>query len=185
MRVLRAGGLATVQDLGWTGYRAIGLPPGGAADRGALRIANALAGAGPDAAAVEVALGELEIEFEDDRTFAATGAVGQLRLDGGAVPPGTGLRAHRGQRLRLAPDPAARFAYLAVGGGIAAPPTLGSRATYLPAALGGWQGRRLAAGDRIPLGPAGPPGGPDPGLTARFEGPIRVTTGPQIGRAHV
>lgn len=179
MRVVRAGGLATLQDLGWRGYRALGLPPGGAADRAALRIANALAGADPEGAAIEIALGEIEVEFEDDRTFAATGAVGLLRLDGGDIEPGTSARARRGQRLRVTPDHAGRFAYLAVAGGITSPATLGSRATYLPAALGGWQGRRLAAGDQLPLGAARPPGGPDPGEAARPGGPIRITTGPQ------
>lgn len=180
MRLVRAGGLATVQDLGWVGYRSIGLPPGGAADRASLRIGNALAGNADGLAGLEIALGEVEFEFESDRVFAATGAVGTLHLDGTEVPAWTTVAARTGQRCRLAPDRRGRFAYLAVGGGIDVPTMLGSRATYLPGSLGGYQGRRLAAGDRLPLGAVaeairlGTTGRP-PAAT----GPVRIAAGPQ------
>jgi antagonist of KipI len=36
------------------------------------------------------------------------------------------------------------------------PPVLGSRATYLPSAFGGVDGRALRPGDRLPVGKAGP-----------------------------
>jgi antagonist of KipI len=42
-------------------------------------------------------------------------------------------------------------AYLAVAGGIALNPMLGSRSTYLPAKFGGLEGRALRAGDVLPL----------------------------------
>ncbi len=180
MRIIRAGGLGTVQDLGWSGYRSIGLPPGGAADRTALRIGNALAGNPDGLAGFEIALGEMEVEFESDRVFAATGAVGTLHLDGSAVPSWTTVAARSGQRCRLAPDRHGRFAYLAIGGGVDVPRTLGSRATYLPGGLGGYRGRRLAPGDHLPLGPAGDT--VRPGTTRQAStavGAIRVTAGPQ------
>jgi urea carboxylase len=41
--------------------------------------------------------------------------------------------------------------YLAVSGGIDVPPLFGSRATYTMGALGGFEGRALSAGDRLPL----------------------------------
>jgi biotin-dependent carboxylase-like uncharacterized protein len=48
--------------------------------------------------------------------------------------------------------------YLAVAGGIDVPPVFGSRATHLLSRLGGWQGRALRAGDRLPIGsPVAPP----------------------------
>ena len=47
-------------------------------------------------------------------------------------------------------------AYLALAGGIAVPLALGARATDLQAGLGGWQGRALRGGDRLPLGAAAP-----------------------------
>jgi len=44
-------------------------------------------------------------------------------------------------------------AYLAVSGGIAVEPWLGSRSTYLLASVGGLEGRALKAGDLVPVGP--------------------------------
>ncbi|HKI63853.1 MAG TPA: biotin-dependent carboxyltransferase family protein, partial [Burkholderiales bacterium] len=44
-------------------------------------------------------------------------------------------------------------AYLAIAGGIALEPVLGSRSTYLPARFGGLEGRALRAGDTLPLAP--------------------------------
>ena len=44
-------------------------------------------------------------------------------------------------------------AYLGVAGGIDVPLVLGSRSTHLKARLGGFMGRALAAGDRVPIGP--------------------------------
>ncbi|BCQ64150.1 hypothetical protein PBOI14_59000 [Pseudomonas sp. Boi14] len=45
-------------------------------------------------------------------------------------------------------------AYLAVAGGIDVPLVLGSRSTYALGTLGGFQGRRLVAGDELPVGVA-------------------------------
>ncbi|MBI1682044.1 allophanate hydrolase, partial [Citrobacter portucalensis] len=43
-------------------------------------------------------------------------------------------------------------AYLAVAGGIDVAEVLGSRSTYALGALGGFQGRKLLAGDLLPIG---------------------------------
>jgi len=45
-------------------------------------------------------------------------------------------------------------AYLAVAGGIDVPTVLGSRATYVRAAIGGYEGRALRAGDLLAVGAA-------------------------------
>ncbi len=46
--------------------------------------------------------------------------------------------------------------YLAVAGGIDVPVVLGSRSTYALGTLGGFSGRKLAAGDKLPVGSARP-----------------------------
>jgi len=65
---------------------------------------------------------------------------------------------------------------------------MGSRSTYLPGGFGGFEGRRLKAGDLLPVGPAmhtrlggqvHPRAAPDAGAE---EMPIRVTRGPQWDR---
>jgi allophanate hydrolase subunit 2 len=65
---------------------------------------------------------------------------------------------------------------------VAVSPVLGSRSTYLPTGLGGFRGRRLAAGDVLPVGPA-PAWSPPPGTTGpEFEpstAAVRIVPGPQ------
>lgn len=180
LEIVKASGLATIQDLGWEVGRAIGLPRSGAMDRASLRLANALVGNQDDHAGIELALGPFSARFDDDRSFAFTGGLtGQL--DGVAVPNDTTNLARAGQRLELRPTARPRFGYLALAGGIAIPPTLGSRSTYLPTGIGGHQGRRLATGDRLPLGlaTAAPPPGFSLGGIMEEPGPIRVIPGPQ------
>lgn len=144
----------TVQDLGWRAYRAVGMPVGGAMDRWALQVANFVAGNAPDVAALEWALGGGALRFERDMAIAIAGASATATLRGAAVPACTTLVARRGDELRIERIDEGRFVYVAVRGGIAVPPLLGSRSTYLPARFGGLEGRRLAAGDRLPVGPA-------------------------------
>ena len=75
IEIIAASGLVTVQDLGWKTGRAIGLPQGGAIDAPALMAANALAGAEPDAAGLEVGAGSVSVRFGVPARFAVTGAV--------------------------------------------------------------------------------------------------------------
>ncbi len=85
-----------------------------------------------------------------------------------------------GWALSLEPEETC-FGYVAISGGVAVSPFLGSRATYHRAGFGGHEGRPLAAGDRLPLGPDNRSVRP---LQLRSppeisEGPIRVIPGPQ------
>ena len=73
-------------------------------------------------------------------------------------------------------------AYLAVAGGFALPPFMGSLSTYARAGVGGFEGRKLAAGDALPLALEQAPPGDDRKLGGPFDygsGPIRVVWGPQ------
>ena len=77
-------------------------------------------------------------------------------------------------------------AYLAVSGGFDVPVVLGSLATHLPTATGGWQGRALRRDDYVPLGPASPIGLRAHSHTSvTFDaGPsaVRVMAGPDVER---
>lgn len=181
MLVVRAG-VATVQDLGRPGYRAAGLPPGGAADRFALRLANTLVGNAETAAAIEIALGDFEFEAAAAGTVGTAGAIASVAVGDLTFPGGAGLSVRPGDRVRVRPDPAGRFGYLAVSGGIDVPLVLGSRSTYLPTGLGGQAGRRLQAGDRLRVGTsAGPAARRAAPAIPREDRPIRLCAGPQAG----
>ena len=159
IRVEKAGPLTTVQDAGRPGYRAAGVPLGGAMDRRALAEANLLCGNAPDAAALEMTVAGGVLRFERDGHAALAGADLEARLDGEPRPAGASFAVHRGAVLSFGVARAGVRGYLAVRGGIDVPPVLGSRSTLLVAGLGGFAGRALRAGDLVPVGVAP---GPDP-----------------------
>jgi len=103
------------------------------------------------------------------------GASGRRRL-----APWQAVRMEPGETLTLGRVETGTTAVLAVAGGIDTPPALASRSTYARARLGGLDGRALAPGDRLPLGPA--PDAPAlalPRPPAEADGPIRLVLGPQ------
>ena len=180
--VVEACGPGTsLQDGGRVGYQRYGVASSGAMDRLALAAANALVGNPAGAAAIEFTLlgGRFTAEGGPVRV-AVAGAPSGLDLDGQAVPSSATLTVAPGQVLAVGPMRAGVFAYLAVGGGFDLPPQLGSLSLHQRAALGGFHGRTLQAGDRLPLHPA--PDGPAmvlPPVPLPGDRAIRVVLGPQ------
>jgi antagonist of KipI len=154
IEVLKPGLLTTVQDAGRFGWRAFGMPTAGAMDRHACAIANLLAGNEPGAAALEMTLVGASFRFHAPAYVALAGADLAPVLDGAPVATWSAFRVEAGDVLTCSPAKAGVRAYLAVHGGIDVPPVLGSRSTYLRAGVGGFAGRALRGGDRLPVGPA-------------------------------
>ncbi|HEY1942673.1 MAG TPA: biotin-dependent carboxyltransferase family protein [Roseiarcus sp.] len=154
IKVVKPGLSTTVQDLGRPGYYHIGIPLSGGMDRLALRAANMLVGNPEDAAVLEAAFLGPELEFTSDATVAVTGAELPPKIDGEARPTWTSFRVRSGQTLSFGHLKTGARAYIAISGGVDAPVVLGSRSTYALGALGGFQGRKLAAGDVLPTGAA-------------------------------
>jgi biotin-dependent carboxylase-like uncharacterized protein len=166
LEVLEVGPLVTVQDRGRVGYAHLGVPRAGALDAPAAALANRLVGNDEDAAVLEVLLGGLVLRTDTGRWVAVTGAAGR----GGAewLPAGA--------ELRVDAPAAGLRSYVAVAGGIAVPPVLGSRSTDTLA----WVGPPpVAAGAVLPVGeprarprPLDVPRAPRPG-------PLRLVPGPR------
>lgn len=154
LTLIRAGLSSSLQDAGRPGWRQYGISLGGALDRPAMHTANLLVGNAPDSAVVEITLGQFCVEFGRDGWFALTGAGCHARLDGREVWTGWRTVVRKGQRLTLGLPSRGMRSYLAVDGGFALEPVLGSSSTDLQAGFGGFSGRRLADGDRLPLQPA-------------------------------
>ena len=152
IEILEPGLLTTVQDLGRFGYQRLGLPTAGAMDPYALMAANLLVGNSPGDACLEITMLGPKLLFHRPCVLSITGADLAPRLDGREIE---GWQAHLvrgGSVLDFAGRRSGARAYLAVSGGIALPPWLGSRSTYLMAAVGGLEGRALRHGDRLPFG---------------------------------
>ena len=145
LNVLDGGLQTTVQDAGRFSWYHIGMPPAGAMDQYSFRVGNMLVGNPADAAALEITFAGPLMETTDEGVIAVTGAdlwVTHRVRPGDQVVCG---QVERGVR-----------AYFCISGGITIPPLLGSRSTYLLARFGGVEGRRLQAGDLLPVGPPPP-----------------------------
>ncbi len=141
VKVLRAGQLTTVQDLGRRGHRGEGVASGGAMDPFSLRLANLLVGNAEHAPALEITLTAPELEFSEGAWVALCGA----RFSD--LPGGKPAWVEPGQRLVLGKRLDGCRAYLAIAGGLDVEPVLGGRGTHLGAGFGGFAGRALREGD--------------------------------------
>ena len=150
--VLRPGLFTTIQDTGRWGHQASGVPVSGPMDRLSHRVANALVGNEPTAALLEATLAGPEIRIENGALIAVTGADLSARVDAEEIPLHRPIKCRSGAVLRFGERRSGARAYIAFGGGITVPSMLGSRATHTYCALGGLDGRAIAAGDRLPLG---------------------------------
>lgn len=157
MIIREPGPQTTVQDLGRFGSQSLGVPPSGAADPDALETANLLVGNNPGEACLECTLRGPVLEFTGPAAFSLCGGRSETRLNDAEVPLWATVYAKAGDVLTIGPVETGLRVYLAVAEGLDIPPVLGSRSTYARAGFGGWEGRALRAGDRIPLR-----AGPDP-----------------------
>lgn len=159
LHVAAPGLLTTIQDRGRFGYQHLGVPVSGALDPVSLQAANLLVGNPPDAGALEVAcMGPTLVADTDCVRLAVAGANAAIEIlpdvaagNGSRVAPLQSLRLRRGEALRIGALTGATVLYVAVEGGFDIAPMLGSVSTDIRCRIGGWQGRALAAGDRLPL----------------------------------
>lgn len=186
--VLEPGMLTTVQDDGRWGLQHMGIPVSGAMDRQALALGNLLVGNEEGAAALEMTLSGPRLAFTTDALVAVTGADMSLQVDERDVPAWTAVLVRAGSVLSMAgcAGPGCHT-WLCVAGGIDVPDVLGSRSTLLRSALGGFEGRALHTGDRLPLRPLTEHAGRLGGFSCPVElrpscavnAPVPVLSGPQ------
>lgn len=150
-KVLKAGMLSTLQDLGRYGMQHLGVVPCGAMDEVSHRVANALVGNPEEAATLEITLRGPVLEFREPALVALQGAEFAARVNGQAMPRSRPVVLPAGAKLDCGTAKAGCRAYLAVAGGFPAPEVMGSRSTYLPAAFGGLDGRAVKSGDEFVL----------------------------------
>ncbi len=178
LTIHRAGPGLTVQDLGRPGWKAQGLSTGGGADRLALFEAAALLGNQPTQAVIEMMGFGGTFSTDEATRICLTGAQMQADIDGTPIAPNQTQLLHAGAKLTIGGAKAGVYGYLAFTGGITTQAIMDSRATHLTAGIG----KRLEAGDTLPLGSDPDPIAPPRKLTAddRFSGgTIRVMPGPQ------
>ncbi|MCX4481036.1 biotin-dependent carboxyltransferase family protein [Streptomyces cellulosae] len=176
LTVVRSGALTTVQDAGRRGHAHLGVPRSGALDAPAMRLANRLLGNAPDAAVLETTLTGCAVRPDRAVTVVVGGAPCPVTVDGRPVPWGAPVRVPAGAVLDAGRVTAGVRSYVAVAGGIAAEPVLGSRSTDLLSGLGP---SPLRDGDVLPVGDTGretalPGAAPWPAPPAELTLPVRL-----------
>lgn len=157
LHIIQPGLRTTIQDLGRIGAQRLGIPVSGALDPIALRAANIVVGNAQSTAGLEMAaLGPtLEVEAESIRVAVAGGSavMSIVCRDGSSreVQQLESTRLVQGDKLRIGAIIGSAVAYLAIEGGFSLTPFLGSFSTYVRGGFGGFHGRALIAGDRLPL----------------------------------
>lgn len=148
LTITQAGPAMTLQDLGRSGYRALGLTVGGPADTIALYEGAALLGQPATHAAVEMAGQGGSFTASTDIRIALTGAEMTVQIDGDAVLWDASHLLPAGATLTLGGTRNGSYGYLHVGGGFATPLIMGSRASHLAGGIGGL----LETGDVLAIG---------------------------------
>ncbi len=149
--VLNPGLLTTVQDQGRWGYQQFGVPVSGACDPHSAAMANIFVSNDPGEGVLECTLMGPQLRFDCDEVIAITGGDLSPSLDGKPIPTYTAVEVKAGQTLRFGAPKTGCRAYLAVAGGFDIPKVMGSQSTYMKAALGGLDGRKLQKGDVLKL----------------------------------
>jgi KipI family sensor histidine kinase inhibitor len=151
VEILEPGPLLTIQDGGRYGWRHVGVPVAGAADRRSAVRANRLVGNPAGEALLESTLGSCRLRLRANRRVAVTGATADISVDGLPARSDVPLDLSPGTEMRIGPSRVGVRIYVAISGGLDVAPVLGSRSTDTLSGIGP---ARLEAGRLIPLGEA-------------------------------
>ncbi len=145
--VLKPGLQTTIQAGARHGLRHLGVPASGAADALSLALANRLTANDLLAPGLEATLVGPTLGFDASFAIALTGGDAKATLNGEPIEFHRTIFVNAGDELAIGSVEAGTRVYLGFAGGLQAANVLGSSSTYMPAALGGHQGRALVEGD--------------------------------------
>ncbi len=190
--VIEPGLCTTVQDMGRKGYQSLAVPVCGARDSESLRLANILVGNEETTGALEITVLGPTFKVKGGAVrIAVAGAGGNvsgwleiLQPHPRRIPFGRSVTLEDETIFRVGDFSGSFGVVLAVAGGFAIDPVLGSLSTCLGGSFGGFQGRALQRGDILPLTFSLPPDTPEKlYCAASTKEPedtiIRVVPGPQ------
>ncbi|HEY5939988.1 MAG TPA: biotin-dependent carboxyltransferase family protein, partial [Gemmatimonadales bacterium] len=152
LEILEPGLSTTVQDRGRFGHYNVGIPQGGSMDQLSAEIVNALVGNSAEEAVLECTYLGPKFRTSAPAVIAVGGAPVEVKVNGATAPQWEAIELAAGDEVSFGFLQGGTRYYVAVRGGIDVPLVLGSRSTYALGALGGYQGRKLAAGDEVPVG---------------------------------
>lgn len=149
LEIIKPGLLTTIQDSGRQGLAYYAIPPSGAMDRNAARIALLLLNLPEEAPLIECTSVAPTIKFHDAAQITISGADFQWALNGTPVVLHTVVEIRPGDTLSGKMATNGLRGYIAINGTLQIDKVYDSYATYLNAGIGGYQGRMFKKGDII------------------------------------
>lgn len=152
IKVLDAGLLTTVQDLGRYGYQRYGVSPSGVMDEFSAKVANKLVENNENESILETTMKGVSLEFLSDSVVAITGGQCDITINGDKIELWRSYKVKTGDILKMGFCKSGLRNYLAFSGGIDVPVIMNSKSTNLKAKLGGYKGRKLQVNDILNIG---------------------------------
>ena len=147
IQINQPGILSTIQDAGRYGFRSQAVPVSGAMDLLSARIANIALGNEANAAVIEFTYANASFTTLTDILIAYAGDGAFIEIEKQIIPVNKPVFIPVGKIAKLVASTVGCRTYVAVAGGLDVLDVLGSKSTYVTAALGGINGRALQKGD--------------------------------------
>lgn len=149
VKIIKAGVLDTIQDMGRYGFQYLGINPTGAMDKFSSQVANALVGNSLHEAIVEMHFPAPVFLFQQPALIALSGADFSASINGEPVPSNHPIIVTRNCVLQFHEPLHGARSYLALRGGFKMTKWLNSNSTHLKARAGGAFGRALQKDDEL------------------------------------
>ena len=149
LRVLKAGMLTSVQDLGRFGYQNQGIGTSGVMDERSFKIANLLLDNPENEAVLEFTMIGPTLEFTSDTIIAITGGDFRPKINDEPINMYEAIYATKGDILRFGSAKTGSRGYIAFSSYLNVPVVMGSRSTDMKSMIGGFHGRKLQNGDLL------------------------------------
>ena len=152
LKVIRSGPTCTIQDGGRIGWLRYGVTPAGPMDWIAHREASVLAGNDGQSAAIEIGPGRLDVEADGAPLRIGLSAIGfDVRRGETAVASRGAITLMPGEQLTIKSGSSHLWSYLALAGGMALEPVMGSLSMHLRSGIGPLGGKFLTPAAEIPV----------------------------------
>lgn len=149
LKILKAGILDSIQDMGRYGFQQFGINPTGVMDKYAATMANALVGNSLEEAVIEMHFPAPVFLFDQPAIIALAGADFSPSINGEPVPVNQPIIVNKSSVLQFHTIHNKARCYLAVKGGLKINKWLNSCSTNLKAEVGGLNGTKLNKDDSI------------------------------------
>lgn len=153
LEIIKAAPVSTIQDLGRFGFQRYGVTQSGPMDSFAFSVANTLLQNDANAAMIEFAGfgGHYKLIGDHHIQFCVTGADVPVLVNGNPFETYQVITLNSGDVLEIGVVRSGNYGYLALRGGIEIDSVIGSLSTHSRAGFGGFDGRKLAPHDHLPL----------------------------------